>query len=38
MPGEPYWTKETVGLLKGRYPELDASVYGDTAASGGAKL
>ena len=35
LPGDPYWTKETVGLLKARYPEIDASIY-DT--EGGAKL
>lgn len=35
LPGDPYWTNETVALLKARYPELDATVY---EAGAGARL
>ena len=27
LPSEPYGTKETVALLKARYPDIDASIY-----------
>ena len=27
LPGEGYWTAETVGLLEQRYPQLDSTPY-----------